>query len=149
MLASPIRSLVAIAAVVVTGLVLAACGSDNPTGPSEDQVKEAAGTATQTPTTPKAPPPKAPPAKATTPAPQQAFADGKTIFTESCAGCHTLEAAGAAGQVGPNLDEAKPSEAAVETIVNDGRGGMPAFKGQLSPEEVKAVVAYVASSAGG
>ena len=31
-------------------------------------------------------------------------ARGKQVFTKSCASCHTLEAAGANGRVGPNLD---------------------------------------------
>src|SRR3712207_8136636 len=34
--------------------------------------------------------------------------DGQAIFSASCASCHTLAAANAAGTVGPNLDEAKP-----------------------------------------
>jgi len=31
---------------------------------------------------------------------------GKTVFTQNCASCHTLQAAGAAGTIGPNLDNA-------------------------------------------
>jgi mono/diheme cytochrome c family protein len=31
---------------------------------------------------------------------------GKTAFTSSCGGCHTLKAAGTKGVAGPNLDEA-------------------------------------------
>jgi len=31
---------------------------------------------------------------------------GKQLFTEKCAGCHTLQAAGAQGKVGPSLDDA-------------------------------------------
>jgi cbb3-type cytochrome c oxidase subunit III len=31
---------------------------------------------------------------------------GKKLFTEKCAGCHVLAAAGAKGTVGPNLDDA-------------------------------------------
>src|SRR5687768_12290498 len=34
---------------------------------------------------------------------------GEAIFTEqACGGCHTLEAAGSSGTIGPNLDESKP-----------------------------------------
>src|SRR3954469_5878454 len=34
---------------------------------------------------------------------------GKQVFAKAgCGGCHTLDAAGASGTVGPNLDEAKP-----------------------------------------
>jgi mono/diheme cytochrome c family protein len=47
-----------------------------------------------------------------------ATADGKAVFAKSgCGGCHTLKAAGATGAVGPNLDDAKPSPGAVESIV--------------------------------
>jgi mono/diheme cytochrome c family protein len=76
--------------------------------------------------------------------------EGKAIFTANCASCHTLKAAGATGTVGPNLDELAPEEAAVENQVINGGGPMPAFgkEGTLSPEEVKAVSAYVATEAG-
>jgi mono/diheme cytochrome c family protein len=76
--------------------------------------------------------------------------EGKAIFSANCASCHTLKAAGATGTVGPNLDELAPEEAVVENQVINGGGPMPAFgkEGTLSPEEVKAVSAYVASEAG-
>jgi mono/diheme cytochrome c family protein len=76
--------------------------------------------------------------------------EGKAIFTANCASCHTLKAAGATGTVGPNLDELGADEATVEHQVINGGGPMPAFgkEGTLSPEEVKAVSAYVASEAG-
>ena len=35
--------------------------------------------------------------------------DGEAVFAAAgCGGCHTLEAAGSTGNVGPNLDDAKP-----------------------------------------
>jgi mono/diheme cytochrome c family protein len=76
-------------------------------------------------------------------------ADGEAIFAQNgCASCHTLEAAGASGTVGPNLDETKPSrEVAIDRITN-GRGAMPAFEGQLSEDEIAAVADYVVESAG-
>lgn len=73
---------------------------------------------------------------------------GKEIFTQSCAGCHTLADAGATGSVGPNLDEAKPDEAKVAAMVRSGGGGMPSFGGTLQPEQIDEVAAYVAASAG-
>jgi mono/diheme cytochrome c family protein len=79
---------------------------------------------------------------------QQASAQGKQIFTENCAGCHTLKDANASGQVGPNLDDLKPDEPTTERQVTNGGGPMPAFKGQLSGAEIKAVSQYVASVAG-
>jgi mono/diheme cytochrome c family protein len=78
-----------------------------------------------------------------------AAADGAAIFQASCASCHTLQAAGASGSVGPNLDERQPDAAAVTAAVTSGPGTMPTFEGQLSPEEIAAVAEYVASSAGG
>ena len=41
-------------------------------------------------------------------------AAGETVFASAgCGGCHTLEAAGSSGKVGPNLDDAKPDGALV------------------------------------
>jgi cytochrome c6 len=74
--------------------------------------------------------------------------EGKTIFSSNCASCHTLKAAGATGEVGPNLDELEPDEATVEKQVINGGGGMPAFKGTLDSGEIKEVAAYVSSEAG-
>jgi mono/diheme cytochrome c family protein len=76
--------------------------------------------------------------------------EGKTIFSSTCASCHTLKAAGASGEVGPNLDELEPDEATVEQQVINGGGGMPAFgkEGALTPEEIKEVSAYVSAEAG-
>jgi mono/diheme cytochrome c family protein len=73
---------------------------------------------------------------------------GKSVFTDNCASCHTLEAAGASGTVGPNLDELKPPKAIVQKQVENGGGGMPAFKDTLTPEQISAVATFVASSAG-
>jgi cytochrome c6 len=73
---------------------------------------------------------------------------GKEVFTDRCGSCHTLSAAGTRGGVGPNLDEVKPDEATVKMTVTNGRGGMPAFKGQLPAKDIEAVAQYVAHSAG-
>jgi mono/diheme cytochrome c family protein len=77
-------------------------------------------------------------------------AEGKTVFTTNCAACHTLKAAGAMGEVGPNLDELEPDLATVEHQVINGGGGMPAFgkEGTLNAKEIKAVATYVSSVAG-
>ena len=79
-----------------------------------------------------------------------ASGEGKTIFSTNCASCHTLKAAGASGEVGPNLDELKPDEETVEKQVITGGGPMPAFgnKEILTPEEIKTVSTYVADEAG-
>lgn len=73
--------------------------------------------------------------------------DGKSIFNSAgCSGCHTLKAAGASGTVGPNLDTLPVDEATVEHQVTHGGGVMPAFKGKLSPEQIKAVAHFVVTS---
>ena len=75
-------------------------------------------------------------------------AAGKVVFLANCAGCHTLSDAGTTGTVGPNLDEASPSEAKVATQVTNGGGAMPPFKGTLSEQQIADVAAYVSAVAG-
>ena len=76
--------------------------------------------------------------------------DGAEVFaTAGCANCHTLEAAGANGDVGPNLDELQPSKERVVKQVTNGGGVMPSFKDQLSEAQIDAVAEYVSSSTGG
>ena len=74
--------------------------------------------------------------------------DGKTVFTSNCAGCHTLAAAGTSGTVGPNLDQSRPSRNEAEQKVRKGGGGMPAFEGRLTDQQIQAVAEYVATNAG-
>lgn len=74
--------------------------------------------------------------------------DGKTIFTQTCASCHTLADAGTSGTVGPNLDQSKPSKELVVDRVTNGRGAMPPFKDSLDPAQIEAVAEYVSSAAG-
>jgi quinohemoprotein ethanol dehydrogenase len=88
------------------------------------------------------------PSQLTAPKPASGSATGEKVFESSCGTCHTLAAAGTTGAVGPNLDELQPSESTVEHQVINGGGKMPAFKGQLSAAEIKAVSKYVAESAG-
>lgn len=77
-------------------------------------------------------------------------AAGEEIFASAgCANCHVLEAAGAAGSIGPNLDESQPDAETVARQVTTGGDGMPAYGDQLSPEEIADVAAFVAESAGG
>ena len=77
---------------------------------------------------------------------------GRKVFTElaqpPCALCHTLEAAGAAGTIGPSLDELKPDKAKVLQAVRKGLGVMPPFADKLTPEQIEAVADYVSKTAG-
>ena len=76
-------------------------------------------------------------------------AAGKGVFASAgCGGCHTLADAGSTGNVGPNLDERKPSADLVIERVTNGQGGMPPFEGQLTGQQIKDVAAYVSSVAG-
>ena len=72
---------------------------------------------------------------------------GKQVFASAgCGGCHTLADAGASGDVGPNLDDAKPSLATISERVTNGAGAMPSFQDQLTPSQIKDVAAYVYSA---
>jgi len=76
------------------------------------------------------------------------FDQGKKIFLGdgNCATCHTLQDANSNGNIGPNLNEIRPNIARVLSAVTNGIGVMPAYEGQLSTEEIKAVATYVAES---
>jgi quinohemoprotein ethanol dehydrogenase len=68
---------------------------------------------------------------------------GKVVFSEQCSVCHG--ATGHGGNGGPDLTtmpKAKEQAGAEEQVTNGG-GGMPAFSGTLSEEEIKNVAAYV------
>jgi cytochrome c553 len=75
-------------------------------------------------------------------------AAGEAVFTASCGSCHTLEEAGTSGTVGPNLDESTLDLDAVVAQVTNGGGGMPAFEGTLSEEDIQNVSAFVVASQG-
>lgn len=72
--------------------------------------------------------------------------DGKAVFADTCGSCHTLSAAGTSGTTGPNLDDVSLDAGAIEGIVRDGRGGMPAFGDKLSDDETAAVAEFVAGN---
>jgi mono/diheme cytochrome c family protein len=77
-------------------------------------------------------------------------AKGEEVFASAgCGGCHTFEAAGSSGSVGPNLDELAPSFDQVVEQVTNGGGAMPAFAGELSEQEIRDVATYVSSRATG
>jgi mono/diheme cytochrome c family protein len=76
---------------------------------------------------------------------------GKRIFIAEaqppCGLCHALADAGTTGEIGPSLDELKPTEERVRAAVRDGVGVMPAYE-TLSEEEIAAVARYVATAVG-
>jgi mono/diheme cytochrome c family protein len=83
-----------------------------------------------------------------TPPPEAARAGTQVFAQASCGGCHTLAAADARGQVGPNLDALRPEFDDVADQVRDGGKGMPAFSDRLTHDEIQSVAAYVAEVAG-
>lgn len=83
--------------------------------------------------------------------------DGRTIFRETCASCHSLSAANARGIYGPDLDttlgtpgaDPKATAARVEgAIKTGGVTGKQMPVGLLSGEDAKLVSDYVAAVAG-
>jgi len=77
-------------------------------------------------------------------------AAGSSVYASAgCGGCHTLAAAGSSGTVGPNLDDSQPDLALAVDRVTNGSGAMPAFKGQLSEQQIADVSAYVVESTSG
>jgi alcohol dehydrogenase (cytochrome c) len=70
-------------------------------------------------------------------------AAGKEVFSEECSVCHG--ATGHGGNGGPDLRSMPlaKTQAGAEKQVTNGGGGMPAFKGTLSEEEIANVAAYV------
>ena len=77
-------------------------------------------------------------------------AAGKPLFASNgCGSCHTLADAGSNGNVGPNLDQAKPSYELAVTRLTKGQGAMPAFGDRLKPQEIADIAQYVVQSTGG
>ena len=46
---------------------------------------------------------------------------GRELFGDRCANCHTLKAANAVAQVGPNLDQLRPTKELVLDAIENGR----------------------------
>jgi len=79
-----------------------------------------------------------------------AFADGAAVFKAKCAVCHGATGKGDTS-MGKNLkirdlssaDVQKQSDADLTTVITNGNGKMPAYKGKLTDDEISAVVKYV------
>jgi mono/diheme cytochrome c family protein len=75
---------------------------------------------------------------------------GRTLFVETCGSCHTLDAAGTQGQVGPDLNELQVDEAQVLRAIEvggTGSGTMPA--GLYKGKDAQDVATFVANSGPG
>jgi mono/diheme cytochrome c family protein len=74
--------------------------------------------------------------------------DGKGLFKTNCGSCHTLADAATSGTVGPNLNAIGLDDAAVAKQIANGGGGMPAFGGTLTEDQIKLIAKYVSSQDG-
>ena len=81
------------------------------------------------------------------------FADDKMVLglevyndKAQCGACHTLQVAGSEENIGPNLDQLKPSIPQIIYAVTNGIGVMQAWEGILTDEEIEAVAYYVFNS---
>lgn len=109
----------------------------------------AAGTPTGTPMTPAAPGATATPPSAATPQAMDEddlLAMGEELFVSNCAGCHQEGGQGIPGAFpaldrNPTVTDDDPHDA-IEQVI-EGGGGMPAYGGILSDEEIAAVVSYI------
>jgi mono/diheme cytochrome c family protein len=118
-------------------LGVAGCGGGEETSPTPETVEGTLPEATTTEETPAS-------------TVEGDAANGAKIFASAgCGGCHTLQAAGSSGNVGPNLDDAKPDLALAMNRVTNGSGAMPSFSGQLSEQEIADVATYVVQSTSG
>ena len=63
-----------------------------------------------------------------------------------CGVCHTLQAAGSTGNIGPNLNQLNPPMSQIIYAVTNGIGVMQAWEGILTDEEIEAVAYYVFNS---
>ena len=125
--------------------------TETETGPTET---ETGPTETETGETETTPPATTAPEEE---APAGDPAAGKALFASNgCGGCHTFEAAGSSGAVGPNLDEVlegKDAEFVHQSIVDPNAevaegynpGVMPSFQ-QLSEDQVNDLVAFLTQS---
>ena len=75
---------------------------------------------------------------------------GKSVFVANCGTCHTLEAAGTTGTIGPDLDGTSLAVATIVSTVTNGKTGsagtMPPFGASLSSADIQNVAAFVYAS---
>jgi mono/diheme cytochrome c family protein len=75
--------------------------------------------------------------------------EGRVLFAERCATCHTLKDAGAVGKVGPSLDVLAPPKALTLNAIKQGRAGKGQMPAQLLEDtDAKKVAAYIEDVAG-
>ena len=123
----------AIAAVIALAGIPFACGTTDEDDSTVDSTTEATRTT----------PGPADPEQPLSPAEEH----GRELFVSNCGSCHTLDAAGTEGQIGPNLDEAQVDEAEVLAKIAEGPGAMP--ENLVSGKDADDVAAFVANAGPG
>jgi cytochrome c6 len=68
---------------------------------------------------------------------------GLVVFHGRCTRCHGADGKGKAIFNTPNMLSSRLTAAEMEQVIANGRAKMPAFKAQLSDEEIRAVAAYI------
>jgi mono/diheme cytochrome c family protein len=132
---APIRSLAAcLAAALISVGVAAGCGGDD----GSDTVAQETATG-GAPLSPEQDQPLSP-----------AEEHGRDLFIERCGSCHTLDAAGTVGEIGPNLGDISVTEADVQrAIMIGGRGSGNMPRNLVTGKDAQDVAAFVAANAGG
>jgi mono/diheme cytochrome c family protein len=123
-----------IPALIVVAALAAGCG-DGGSGETVEQSTATSGT-------PEAPAEEQP----LSPAEEH----GRQVFIETCGSCHTLDAAGTTGQIGPDLGDIPLDEADVRRAIEiggTGSGTMP--RNLVSGVDAADVAAFVAASGPG
>jgi mono/diheme cytochrome c family protein len=76
--------------------------------------------------------------------------EGATLFKTKCAACHSADgsASGPAGKAMHIRDLAsagvqKQTDAELTAIIADGKGSMPAFKDQITGDQIKELVGFI------
>ena len=132
-------------------LALSACGSSDASASptAADEAEELADTDAQDDVNDEAPETTAAPeTTTTTEAPETTTTeapvvavDGAALYESNCSRCHQSDGSGARG---PNI-QGRTATAPIETIVVNGRGGMPSFP-NLSGAEVSAIANHVVTA---
>ena len=75
---------------------------------------------------------------------------GRQLFSQRCTYCHSLKAANAVAQVGPNLDQLRPPKSLVLDAIHHGRarGNGQMARDLVQGKDAEDVASFVAASVG-